>query len=300
MIYTVTFNPSLDYHISLDSPLSSDIPNRVKATCFVPGGKGLNVSFALSALGADNTALCFSGGETGKMLENMLCLRNQRFECINVPFPTRVNVKVSENEKMYELNASGDEVSEKHARALLARLDKLTSLDTVIFSGSTPPCGLDLYCEGINAAKKSGACVIADTTGEKLLKCAKLGAFLLKPNEHEIRELFGDGDIIKSAKKLCEFGAEYVLLSLGEKGAVLLSDTVEYRCKIPFKMPVLNTVGAGDSMLAGFVYAYKNGYSATDCLKAAVSAGSCKAYTPPEKPFDTELFEKLFERSEVL
>lgn len=300
MIYTVTFNPSLDYHMVLSSPLSENVPNRVKSPCFVPGGKGLNVSFALSALGADNTALCFSGGDTGKMLENMLSSRGQKYECVSVPFPTRVNVKVSENEKMYELNASGDEVSEKHARALLSRLDELTAGDTVIFSGSTPTCALDLYREGISRAKKSGACVIADTSGEKLLDCAMLGAFLLKPNEHEIRELFGNGDVIRSAKKLCSLGAEHVLLSLGENGAVLLSDNVEYRCGIPFKMPVLNTVGAGDSMLAGFVYAYKNGYSLPDCLRSAVSAGSCKAYTAPEKPFDVKLFEKLFERSEVL
>lgn len=300
MIYTVTFNPSLDYHMALSSPLSENVPNRVKSPCFVPGGKGLNVSFALSSLGVDNTALCFSGGDTGKMLENMLSARGQKYKCVNVPSPTRVNVKVSENEKMYELNASGDEIPKEHARALLSRLERLTGDDTVIFSGSTPSCELDLYREGITCAKKNGACVIADTSGEKLSDCAKLGAFLLKPNEHEIRELFGNGDVTENAKRLCRLGAEYVLLSLGEKGAVLLSDTVEYKCEIPFKMPVLNTVGAGDSMLAGFVYAYKNGYSLPDCLRSAVSAGSSKAYTSPEKPFDLKLFEKLFIRSEVL
>ncbi len=300
MIYTVTFNPSLDYYMTLSAPLSSDVPNRVKSPCFSAGGKGLNVSAVLSSLGCENTALLFSGGDTGKMLENMLADRGQKYESVSVTHPTRVNVKVSENEKTYELNASGGEVSESDARALLSKLDSVTADDTVVFSGSTPPCALDLYCEGITIAKKNGACVVADTTGKGLLKCAELGAFLLKPNEHEIRELFGQSDVIESAKKLCALGAEYVLLSLGEKGAVLLSDNVEYRCEIPFKMPVLNTVGSGDSMLGGFIYAYKNGKKTKDCLGYAVSAGTCNAYTSPDGVFDRELFEKLLKKAEIL
>ena len=303
MIYTVTFNPSLDYHMTVNSAVCPDTPNRAEDRCFKAGGKGINVSGVLSSLGEDNTALCFLGGDTGKMLENMLISREQKYQYVEVPAPTRVNVKVSqqtEEQKTFEFNAKGGKISKEHIDALLSKLEKLSENDTVIISGSTPMSDIDLYEVTVKFALSRGACVICDTTGESLIKCAMLGVFLLKPNEHEVRELFGEGDVIESAMKLCEMGAENVLLSLGEKGAVLLSENGSFRCEIPSQMPVYNTVGSGDSMLAGFVYAYKNGKSMSECLACAVSAGSCNAYTKPEKPFDRVLFEELLTRSEVL
>ncbi len=303
MIYTVTFNPSLDYHMTVYSAVCSDTPNRAENPCFKAGGKGINVSGVLGALGTDNTALCFLGGDTGKMLENMLISRGQKYERVEVPSPTRVNVKVSQQtdeQKTFEFNAKGGKITKEHTDCLLSKLERLNGNDTVIISGSTPPCEVDLYEVTVKFALSKGAVVICDTTGQSLIKCAKLGVFLLKPNEHEIRELFGEGDVINSARKLCDMGAEYVLLSLGEKGAVLLSDSAELKCGIPFEMPVYNTVSSGDSMLAGFVYAYNDGKTIPECLKFAVSAGSCNAYTKPEKPFDTALFEELLKRSEVL
>lgn len=303
MIYTVTFSPSLDYHMTVNSAVCADIPARAESTCFKAGGKGINVSGVLSSLGEDNTALCFLGGDTGKMLESMLISKGQKYECIEVPSPTRVNVKIAElteDQKTFEFNAKGGKISKEHVDLLLSSLEKLTENDIVILSGSTPPSDVDLYGVTVEFALSRGACVICDTTGESLIKCARHGVFLLKPNEHELRELFGEGDVIESAMKLCGMGAENVLLSLGEKGAVLLSENGSFRCKIPMQMPVYNTVGSGDSMLAGFVYAYKNGKSMSECLACAVSAGSCNAYTKPEKPFDRALFEELLKRSEVL
>ena len=303
MIYTITFNPSLDYHVTVYSEVCSDTPNRAEDPCFKAGGKGINVSGVLGALGKDNKALCFLGGDTGKMLENMLISRNQKYECVKIPHPTRVNVKVSqqtEAQKTLEFNAKGGKITKEHQECLLAKLEEAGANDTVIISGSTPPSDVDLYEVTVKFALSKGARTVCDTSGENLIKCARLGVFLLKPNEHEIRELFGEGDVIASARKLCEMGAEYVLLSLGEKGAVLLSKSETFSCKIPFEMPVYNTVGSGDSMLAGFIAAYENGNSLSECLKSAVSAGSCNAYTKPEKPFDNTLFEELLKRSEVL
>lgn len=303
MIYTVTFNPSLDYHMTLKSPLCSDAPNRPSEVCFVPGGKGINVSAVLNALGCGNTALCFLGGDTGTMLENMLRQRGQQYECVRTSSPTRINVKVSqqvyENEKTYEFNAQGGRLTKADTDSFFAMLGMICTGDTVIISGSTPPSDSELYGTAVDLAASKGAKVIVDTSGEDLIKCAERGVFLLKPNENEIKAALG-GEAVPAARQLCRMGAQNVLLSLGERGAVLVGGGGELYCKVPLEMPVLNTVGSGDSMLAGFVYAHEKHLSPKECLTYAVCAGSCNAYTPVNAPFNKQLFENLLEEAEIL
>lgn len=300
MIYTITLNPSLDYYIQSDSEIKTTVPNKIHSCRFKAGGKGINVLRTLKALyngDFSGKALGFTAGFTGDHIEDLL--KGEGLDCdfVRTDGQTRVNVKLS-GSTCAEFNASGQSVCRFDFELLLSKLDGISSDDTVIISGSTPDCRFDTYAELSERVTSKGALCICDTTKNDLITVCKNGVFLVKPNVYELAEITNE-PLIKGALSLCNMGCKNVLLSDGGKGGYLINkDNILY-CDVPVKRTVYNTVGAGDSMLAGFVYGKYMKMSDADCLKSAVAAGSSSAYTPISQELDILLYDEIFQKCSV-
>ena len=283
MIYTVTFNPSLDYVIQVDKLVPGEI-NRTTHEAVYPGGKGNNVSVILSNLGHSSKALGFTAGFTGEALENML----KEFGCdtafISLPEgSTRINVKINAGEET-EINGQGPVITEEAQSALFEQLDALKEEDILVLAGSIPnTLPSDIYERILEHLQGRGIHFVVDATKELLLKVLKYHPFLIKPNNHELGEMFGvtlktRDEIVTYAKKLQEMGAENVLVSMAGDGAILLTeDGIIYKAKPP-KGKVLNSVGAGDSMVAGFLTGYLNTGEYEKAFRLGVVTGSATAF----------------------
>ena len=283
MIYTVTFNPSLDYVIQVDKLVPGEI-NRTTHEAVYPGGKGNNVSVILSNLGHSSKALGFTAGFTGEALENML----KEFGCdtafIRLPEgSTRINVKINAGEET-EINGQGPVITEEAQQALFEQLDALKKEDILVLAGSIPnTLPSDIYERILEHLQGRGIHFVVDATKELLLKVLKYHPFLIKPNNHELGEMFGvtlktRNEIVTYAKKLQEMGAENVLVSMAGDGAILLTeDGLIYKAKPP-KGKVLNSVGAGDSMVAGFLTGYLNTGDYEKAFRLGVVTGSATAF----------------------
>lgn len=283
MIYTVTFNPSLDYVIQVDKLVPGEI-NRTTHEAVYPGGKGNNVSVILSNLGHSSKALGFTAGFTGEALENML----KEFGCdtafIRLPEgSTRINVKINAGEET-EINGQGPVITEEAQSALFEQLDALKEEDILVLAGSIPnTLPSDIYERILEHLQGRGIHFVVDATKELLLKVLKYHPFLIKPNNHELGEMFGvtlktRDEIVTYAKKLQEMGAENVLVSMAGDGAILLTEEgVIYEAKPP-KGKVLNSVGAGDSMVAGFLTGYLNTGDYEKAFRLGVVTGSATAF----------------------
>lgn len=283
MIYTVTFNPSLDYVIQVDKLVPGEI-NRTTHEAVYPGGKGNNVSVILSNLGHSSKALGFTAGFTGEALENML----KEFGCdtafIRLPEgSTRINVKINAGEET-EINGQGPVITEEAQQALFEQLDALKKEDILVLAGSIPnTLPSDIYERILEHLQGRGIHFVVDATKDLLLKVLKYHPFLIKPNNHELGEMFGvtlknRDEIVAYAKKLQEMGAENVLVSMAGDGAILLTeDGVIYEAKPP-KGKVLNSVGAGDSMVAGFLTGYLNTGDYEKAFRLGVVTGSATAF----------------------
>lgn len=283
MIYTVTFNPSLDYVIQVDKLVPGEI-NRTTHEAVYPGGKGNNVSVILSNLGHSSKALGFTAGFTGEALENML----KEFGCdtafIRLPEgSTRINVKINAGEET-EINGQGPVLTEEAQQALFEQLDALKKEDILVLAGSIPnTLPSDIYERILEHLQGRGIHFVVDATKDLLLKVLKYHPFLIKPNNHELGEMFGvtlktRDEIVAYAKKLQEMGAENVLVSMAGDGAILLTEEgVIYEAKPP-KGKVLNSVGAGDSMVAGFLTGYLNTGEYEKAFRLGVVTGSATAF----------------------
>lgn len=283
MIYTVTFNPSLDYVIQVDKLVPGEI-NRTTHEAVYPGGKGNNVSVILSNLGHSSKALGFTAGFTGEALENML----KEFGCdtafIRLPEgSTRINVKINAGEET-EINGQGPVITEEAQSALFEQLDALKKEDILVLAGSIPnTLPSDIYERILEHLQGRGIHFVVDATKELLLKVLKYHPFLIKPNNHELGEMFGvtlktRDEIVTYAKKLQKMGAENVLVSMAGDGAILLTeDGIIYKAKPP-KGKVLNSVGAGDSMVAGFLTGYLNTGEYEKAFRLGVVTGSATAF----------------------
>lgn len=283
MIYTVTFNPSLDYVIQVDKLVPGKI-NRTTHEAVYPGGKGNNVSVILSNLGHSSKALGFTAGFTGEALENML----KEFGCdtafIRLPEgSTRINVKINAGEET-EINGQGPVITEEAQSALFEQLDALKEEDILVLAGSIPnTLPSDIYERILEHLQGRGIHFVVDATKDLLLKVLKYHPFLIKPNNHELGEMFGvtlktRDEIVAYAKKLQEMGAENVLVSMAGDGAILLTEEgVIYEAKPP-KGKVLNSVGAGDSMVAGFLTGYLNTGEYEKAFRLGVVTGSATAF----------------------
>lgn len=284
MIYTITFNPAIDYISQVDNFEIGKI-NRTRTEKILPGGKGLNVSIVLKNLGVENTALGFIAGFTGKELKKEIEEKGINTEFIEVKEGfTRINVKISSNEET-ALNGNGPKITDKDIEKLLEKIKVINKENMVIISGNIPK-GInkkiyEIICEEL---EKNGVTFIVDATQELLINILKYKPFLIKPNKEELEETFKikiqtKDDIIIHAKKLQQMGAINVLISLGGDGAILVTAQNEiYYSKAP-KGKIVNTVGAGDSMVAGFIAGYKENREFEYAFKKGIAAGSASAFS---------------------
>ena len=284
MIYTLTMNPSIDYIMELES-LNAGTMNRSRNSYILPGGKGINVSSVLNALGAENTAILPVAGFTGEKLLALLEEKGIRYDAIKLEKgDTRINVKVLAKEET-ELNAKGPEVSKDALKELYKKTEYFKAGDVFILSGSVPgEMGSGFYKELIAFVRKNGVEVILDTIGEAFLKGLSEGPFLVKPNKEELEEAFQteantEDELVKLAKKVQDLGARNVLVSLGKEGAMLLTQEGEVLWQNAPGGKVINSVGAGDSMVAGFVAEYQKNGNVKMALKVAVAVGSASAFS---------------------
>ena len=284
MVYTVTFNPALDYVMNL-SELSTDDINRTESEELYYGGKGINVSAILSQLEIPNIALGFTAGFTGKKLKEMLDkdgIKNDFIELEN-GF-TRINVKLKYGKEL-DINANGPEITEGKLTELFSKLGRLKEGDWLVLAGSVPPSlPDDLYSKILEELCGKGIRVVVDTTGNQLLNVLKYKPFLIKPNHHELAEIFGEEmdtaeKITVYAKKLCEMGAVNVLVSRGKDGAVLADGDGGVHIADAVRGKLINSVGCGDSMVAGFIAGCIKSGNYKEALKLSVASASATAFS---------------------
>lgn len=302
MIYTVTLNPALDYTADATSFFPGKT-NRTQNEYVVPGGKGLNVSIILERLGDKTTSLGFYSGFTGheliRLMEEMNCKCD--FSEVEKGF-TRINVKLQTSRGITEFNGSGIAISAEDTEKLKTKISSLKEGDWLVLSGSVPKgMSTDIYKE-LAMAAPSGVKTVIDTSGIPLSSSLEARPFLIKPNTDEISELFKKPvetfeDISLYAVKLKEMGARNVMVSMDSRGAVLFTENGEIYTSLPPEGKVLNTVGAGDSSIAGFIHKYSESENMEESLKFAVSSGSATAYSPwlAEAKLIYELYQKMKE-----
>ncbi|MCR5744044.1 MAG: 1-phosphofructokinase [Lachnospiraceae bacterium] len=285
MIYTVTFNPAIDYIVRLDKPLLPGMTNRsASEDCFF-GGKGINVSRVLKNLGIESTALGFAAGFTGDAIIRSIVDEGVIADFIMLPEGmSRINVKIKSTQET-EINAQGPRISTEALDKLLEKLDALRAGDTLVLAGSIPGSLPDNVYEIIlDRLKDRGVMFVVDATKDLLLKVLKFHPFLIKPNNHELGEMFGvelktDEEIEAYAGKLQQMGARNVLVSMAGDGAMLITEKGDrYRVGVP-KGVVKNSVGAGDSMVAGFIAGYMETGDYRVALNMGTAAGSATAFS---------------------
>ncbi|MFD2700292.1 1-phosphofructokinase [Paenibacillus shunpengii] len=282
MIYTVTLNPSIDYIVEVEQ-LELGSLNRMKRDLKLPGGKGINVSRVLEQLNAEHAALGFIGGFTGDFIDAYLNKEGIRSDFVFIQDDTRINVKLKHDQET-EINGLGPVVTEEEAVALLQKLNQLAEGDILVLSGSIPPSlGGDFYLRLIQACQKAGAEFVIDTTGEALLEALYYKPLLVKPNHHELAEMFGvtiesQDDLITYGRKLLDEGAQHVIISMAGEGALMITSEAVYHATVPAGT-VRNSVGAGDSMIAGFVGTLTQTKDPLEAFRAGVASGSATAFS---------------------
>ncbi|AIY10878.1 1-phosphofructokinase [Paenibacillus polymyxa] len=282
MIYTVTLNPSIDYIVEVDDLKLGDL-NRMKRDLKLPGGKGINVSRVLNQLGADSTAIGFLGGFTGRFIDDTLREESIKTDFVMIEDDTRINIKLKHGDET-EINGLGPAIREQEADALVQKLASLQKNDIVVLSGSIPPSlGGDFYERLIRVCQQTGAEFVIDTTGEALMKALVHKPLLIKPNHHELAELFGvtihsEEEIVTYGRKLLEAGAKNVLISMAGEGALFITADEVYHANVPAGT-VKNSVGAGDSMIAGFVGTLALHGDPIEAFRAGVASGSATAFS---------------------
>lgn len=282
MIYTVTLNPSIDYIVRLDSVVLGSV-NRVDSDDKFSGGKGINVSRILQRLSVPNTATGFLGGFTGKFVEDGLKTENIPTKFVQVDQDTRINVKIKANDET-EINGAGPEISPEQLADLEAILAGLSADDIVVFAGSAPNnLGNQVYNRLLPVAKKAGAQIVCDFEGQTLLDSLNYQPLLVKPNNHELEAIFnvklnGLADVEKYAREILAKGAQNVIISMAGDGALLVRPEAAYFAK-PIKGQVKNSVGAGDSMVAGFTGEFVKSGDPVQALKWGVACGTSTAFS---------------------
>lgn len=283
MVYTVTFNPAIDYVVHVEDLRVGSI-NRMSSEKICCGGKGINVSLVLRELGIPSRALGFVAGFTGRAIEEELAQSGVETDFVHLKKGhTRINVKLRSTQET-DINSGGPEITQGEIELLYEKLDGLRDGDTLVLAGSVPD-GLssDTYKDILAHLSGKSVKAVVDATGDMLLNVLEYGPFLVKPNHHELGEVFGADlsdidEIICYARKLQEMGAVNVLVSMAEKGAVLVdAHGAVHRCGV-CKGRAVNTVGAGDSMVAGFIAGSLDG-DYEYALKLGTAAGGASAFS---------------------
>ena len=285
MIYTVTFNPAIDYVVHLQGELKQEGINRNTAEEYQFGGKGINVSNVLRTLGVESEAWGFVAGFTGEGLEKGLQASGLHTDFIHVAEGmTRINVKIKAEQEA-EINGIGPNITQEDMKQLYQKLDQIQAGDTLVLSGSIPSClASDTYEKIMAHLADKDIRIVVDATRDLLVNVLKYHPFLIKPNNHELGEIFNtvlktDEEIADCARKLQEMGGRNILVSMAGDGALLLDETGEvHRIGCP-KGRVQNSVGAGDSMVAGFLAGYLIKQDYSYALKLGTAAGSATAFS---------------------
>ena len=281
MIYTITFNPALDYIIKMQKFQAGEV-NRSEKEYILPGGKGINVSIVLKELEQENVALGFIAGFVGEEIEKRVNEYGVKTEFIKIENEnSRINVKIATTAQETAINGRGAAILNKHMEQLYKKIDALQDGDILILSGSIPK-GLqeDIYENICEKVKNKNIKIVVDACGELLLKTLKYRPFLIKPNQEELEELFNikisnKDEAITYAKKLQQQGAKNVLVSMGSQGAVIVDETGHsYKKEALNTDKRVNTVGAGDSMVAGFIAGYKLFNNYEKALQMGIAAAT--------------------------
>ncbi|NJE62994.1 1-phosphofructokinase [Enterococcus durans] len=282
MIYTVTLNPSIDFIVKVDGLKLGDL-NRMKEDFKLPGGKGINVSRILKRMDTESTALGFLGGFTGSFISEWLKEEQINTAFTNVQSDTRINIKLKSDTET-EINGLGPVLSEKEIEDLKQAMNNVKKGDIVVLSGSTPASLRNgFYQELIEIIRGKEAEFVIDTTGDDLKDALAKRPLLIKPNNHELAELYHTEfksieDILPYGKKLLEEGAQNVLISMAGDGALLFTKDGAYQSNVLVR-PLKNSVGAGDSMIAGFIGSYSKDQDAVEAFKWGVACGSATAFS---------------------
>ena len=300
MIYTVTFNPAIDYVVHMGD-LKVGETNRTKSEEYYFGGKGINVSIMLNELGVPTAAMGFVSGFTGRALENGLQQQGIRTAFIELDESrgiTRINMKIKSDLdggslKETEINGQGPAITPEAVEQLFGRIDMLGDDDMLVISGSIPSSMPDDTYEQILSRLAAGSTpeegtriqVVVDATSDLLLKVLRYRPFFVKPNNDELEEMLGKPmdtteQIIEGAKELKERGARNVIVSRGAKGSVMVTEDDQVIVEDPIPGKAVNTVGAGDSMVAGFITGYIHKHDYQYALKLGAAAGSATACSP--------------------
>ena len=285
MIYTVTLNPAIDYVVRLEAPMQAGAVNRAAGEDYVLGGKGINVSGVLAELGCPSVALGFVAGQTGQWLEEGLHAQGLHTDFIHLPQGmTRINVKIKDGRET-ELNGAGPVITDDALQALYQKLDALKPQDVLVLAGSIPAClPADTYEALLSRLEGKGVRTVVDAAGVLLAKVLPLSPFLVKPNREELTELVGrvlpdDAAVAQAAQELRQRGARNVLVSMAGDGALLLDETGQLHRSAAPQGKVVNSVGAGDSMLAGFVAGFLQTGSYQEALRLGTACGSATAFS---------------------
>ncbi|MFW6929134.1 1-phosphofructokinase [Streptococcus pyogenes] len=282
MIYTVTLNPSIDFIVRIDQ-INLGSVNRMASDDKFAGGKGINVSRILQRLDIASTATGLLGGFTGRFIEESLSAEGVKTDFVKGDQDTRINVKIKSQEET-ELNGQGPIISQEQLEDLKTKLSQLTAEDTVVFAGSAPAnLGNAVYKELLPLVRQSGAQVVCDFEGQTLIDALAYNPLLVKPNNHELEAIFGTiltslDDVETYARRLLEMGAQNVIISMAGDGALLVTKEATYFAK-PIKGEVKNSVGAGDSMVAGFTGEFMKSQNPIEALKWGVACGTATAFS---------------------
>lgn len=282
MIYTLTLNPSVDYIVELDQVKVGEL-NRTKNETKLPGGKGINVSQVLKRLDIDTLALGFIGGFTGEYVEQYLQSLNIATDFVKVNEDTRINVKLKSDSET-EINAKGPIITVENFEALKQKIKELTSDDILILAGSIPSTmPASTYEELAKICRENDIKFVVDAEGDLLKKVLPLQPFLIKPNHHELGDLFHTvihtcDEVIPYGRELINKGVQNVIVSLAEKGAVLINKEMALIASVP-QGEMKSSVGAGDSMVAGFMATYEKTQSIEEAFRFSVASGSATAFS---------------------
>lgn len=282
MIYTCTLNPSIDYVVKVNNFKEGHL-NRTESANVYPGGKGINVSRVLKRLGTENTALGFAGGFTGQFIKEFLSSEGITHDFIEVSDLTRINVKLKSNEET-EINGQGPVITEEQKSKLLQKIDSLNVDDVLVLAGSIPSALEENFYEKIAAkCRSNGVKVVIDTSGNSLRSTFSSRPFLIKPNHHELGELFETQistveEAVHYGRKLIEEGVQNIIVSMAEKGAVFMNDNQAYFANVPIGN-VKNSVGSGDSVVAGFIAGFMQHQDYQKAFQKGVASGSATAFS---------------------
>jgi len=284
MIYTITLNPALDRTIWLDE-LKQDDTNRILKEEKYAGGKGIDVSRVLFNFGVPNVALGFVGGFAGLEIEGLLINEGVNFDFIRISEETRTNIIINTNNNQIIISAKGPNIPPFELTKLIEKINNLDNPSHVVISGSLPE-GLKpaVYAKIIDMAKSKSATVVLDTDGDVLKFNISHKPDIIKPNRHELSRVIGRDiktieDAVIAAKEINRMGVRIVLVSLGKDGIVYVSQNAIMHATPP-DVKVVNTIGAGDSAVAGFIYAKHMGFSDEEALKYAVATGTATTLKP--------------------